>query len=154
MLIDDEIRRRRRRRRQRRRQRRCCSWNGEEYDDDDDDDDVTLGSEDTIENGDEDDEDKCCSLEYIEKTLKEKNITYTNLLSILLYRFPENTTTRNKRKLEKEIYHTVRELDLQTSNEHSETEMMNAEDEYMKNLKERELEQSENIQMNKEDVNM
>jgi hypothetical protein len=107
----------------------------DEYDDEDDEDENTdEDSTITIEdNEDEEDEDESyCSVEYIEKIMKEKNITYANILNVLIDRFPKNTSSRMKHKTEKSIFDIVNMLDDDTNKECLERTEMEKEEKLMK----------------------
>lgn len=118
----------------------CCrsvlneNKNFDENDEDEEDDEdfednetETINDDDTE---DDDDENKFCSLEFIETKLKEKNITYINLLSLLITRFPKNTSLSTKQKLEDDVFDYIDELDDQAEKEFDETKNMMFEDEY------------------------
>jgi hypothetical protein len=112
----------------------------EDEDDDDDDDDFVTEDEDeddddaeTLGSNDTDEDDPECSVEYIEKILKEKNVTYLNLLSLLICRFPKNTSLRVMKKTEKNVFDIVNNLDNDTEKEMEEISEMEKEDTMSKN---------------------
>jgi hypothetical protein len=113
--------------------------NSEDYfldDEDDSQDDDEEESEDEfdedpnavidLENSEDDDE-GCC-VERIEHIFKENNISYLDVLSALIGRFPKNTNRRSRRMTEKTIYDIVNGLDEENSAEKSELKKMRLED--------------------------
>jgi len=115
----------------------------EEYDDDyetltdDDDEDDDEDDENENENGNSstnqqenaDDEDEYeCSIERVESYFKEKGITYTNLLSVMFSRFPQDMSRRSRKQLNKKIYDMIDFLDEEHINCNDENELMKEND--------------------------
>ena len=72
----------------------------------------------------EDEEDDECPIEYMETYFKEKGITYLNLMSMLLERYPRGMSRRMQRRNEKNIYTTQDFLDEEFYNQANETRLM------------------------------
>jgi hypothetical protein len=106
-------------------------------DDDEDDDDEDDDDEDDDSDGDftledesdmDDEDDAGCRVEHVEKMLKQYNITYLDLVSILINRSPDNTTKQMKKTTESNIYDLISGLDEEWEQEQRENDMMGGED--------------------------
>jgi len=109
---------------------RILRHNDDSSDEEESDDDETLES--ASEENESDDSpiiESDCDIEYLEKVLQEKGITYQNILSLLLNRFPESVSMDAQDELENKFYDIVDELDEDTSIEAMERlEMMKQEE--------------------------
>lgn len=103
---------------------------GSEYSDEtiefsDFDTDDELESENVIE--DEDDEDGS-NIESIERHLKNNNISYLDILSTLINRFPKNNTRLMNKRMQKQLFNLINELDEEYSINKREIQAMTLED--------------------------
>jgi hypothetical protein len=76
----------------------------------------------------EDEDDDECPIEYMETYFKEKGITYLNLMSMLLERYPRGMSRRMQRRNEKNIYTAQDFLDEEFYNQSNETKLMKLND--------------------------
>lgn len=100
----------------------------EEDDEDDEDEEEEGGDPNAVIDLEDEDEEEGCSIERIERVFKENNISYMELLSTLIGRYPQNMNRRAHRNLEKKIYNIVNGLDEEDSVEKSELKKMRLED--------------------------
>lgn len=97
-------------------------------DDDDEDEDEDEDDDDEDEIDLEDEEDDGCEIEEIERGFKENNITYLNMISILINRYPNNTTRSMIKRLEKKMFDVISELDEEYKQRKTELKLMKMED--------------------------
>lgn len=116
-------------------------WDDDDDDDEDDEDPTRAAAADGGEaattttapgasatSEEEDEEDDECPIEYMETYFKEKGITYLNLMSMLLDRYPSGMSRRMQRRNEKNIYTTQEFLDEEFYNQSNETRLMKLND--------------------------
>ena len=112
-------------------------WDDDDDDDDDENEDPTRAAAEggeaiaaaaSASTEEEDEEDDECPIEYMETYFKEKGITYLNLMSMLLERYPRGMSRRMQRRNEKNIYTTQEFLDEEFYNQVNETRLMKLND--------------------------
>ena len=99
-----------------------------EFSDDDD-----FETDDELENendiiDDDDDEEIFSNIESIETHLKNNNISYLDILSTLINRFPKNNTRLMNKRIQKQLFNLINELDEENSINKRETRNMTLED--------------------------
>jgi hypothetical protein len=91
-----------------------------DYDTDDDEDDD--------DENDDDEDDEGCNIETIEVALKEHNISYLDIVSLLTNRFPKNTSRSIVKKMEKKLFDVISALDEEDTMQKTELALMKNED--------------------------
>ena len=96
-----------------------------DFSDDDFDTDDELENENDIV---DDDEEDGSNIESIERHLKNNNITYLDILSTLINRFPKNNTRLMNKRIQKQLFNLINELDEENSINKRESQSMSLED--------------------------